>query len=176
MTSDTPYGSRICGSARTVAARCRIGTTRNAVPRAFNAVGQRDAAEAGDAAAADAAPAVRRKMRGRDRAFGLLGALQPGRQHAARAGIEHPADQLGVDLGHAYPGLAVAQFAGVERVFQFRRRAQYVLQVEHREVVAEVAEHLAQQRAGHRIEQPDLASHRWRRAGLEEGLQSCLKR
>jgi hypothetical protein len=137
-----------------------IGTTRNGVPPAFNAVGQRHAAEAGDAAAADAAPAVRRKMRRSDRAFGLLGALQPGRHHAARAGVEHPADQLGVDLGHASPGLAAAQCAGAERVFQFRRRAQHVLQVEHREVVAEVAEHLAQQRAGHRIEQPDLASHR----------------
>lgn len=113
------------------------------MPGAFNAVGQRDVAEAGHAAAADAAPAVRRKMRRSDRAFGLLGALQPGRHHAARAGVEHPADQLGVDLGHASPGLAASQFAGVERVFQFPRQAQHVLQVEHREVVAEVAEHLA---------------------------------
>ncbi|OAX57504.1 hypothetical protein A6R73_09800 [Xanthomonas translucens pv. poae] len=59
-----------------------------------------------------------------------------GQRHAARAGVEHPADQLGADLGHAHPGFAAAEFAGAERVFQFRRRAQHVLQVEHRDVVA----------------------------------------
>ncbi len=79
---------------------------------------ERHIAESGHATAGDAATPHGWESRGGHGGLCLRGGFEARNDDATRARIEHAADQLRIDLGHADPGLAARHFAGTDGVLQ----------------------------------------------------------
>ncbi|MCY1533248.1 hypothetical protein D9M68_685690 [compost metagenome] len=114
---------------------------------------QRQTAEAGDAAASDAAPSQRREQ-SRFRGPGnLFGAFHPRQDDGFGAGVQRSPDQLGVDFRNPQPGRDAGRLASAQAMHQLVAGAQQVFHVEDDEVIAGRGDHLAEKRGGNRVEQ-----------------------